>query len=165
MSCYKEVDFAHKIGYRGKFPWGIENNIFKAFTYDQSSINRENFVKIRLVDVEIIGLTDITKLCEKITKHQQKISRPRLRFAQSGRANKSDDDDRIIQMNRWSRIWDREYSNWPIMGSIRPGRSLDIYDCHVLIVILIKFRPTELILFISQCSWLAEKSSVRSTEL
>jgi len=36
-------------------------------------------VQVSLVDVEIIGLTKITKNIYKI-KHQQTISRPRLRF-------------------------------------------------------------------------------------
>jgi len=44
-------------------------------------------VKIGSVDVDIIGLTEITKL--DFFKQQQNISRPRLRFAQSGWANKS----------------------------------------------------------------------------
>jgi len=43
-------------------------------------------VEIGAVDVELIGLTEITKHTEK---HPQDISSPRLRFAQSGWANKS----------------------------------------------------------------------------
>jgi len=39
------------------------------------------------VDVDIIGLTEITKL--DFFKQQQNISRPHLRFAQSGWANMS----------------------------------------------------------------------------
>jgi len=36
-------------------------NNFRSFTYGQSSTNPENFVKFGLADVEIIGLTEITK--------------------------------------------------------------------------------------------------------
>jgi len=61
----------------------IEKNNFRLFIYSQSSTNPANFVKIGPVDVETIGLTEITKNIKKI-KHQQNISPPRLRFAQSG---------------------------------------------------------------------------------
>jgi len=43
-------------------------------------------MKIGLVDVELVGLTEITKILKKI-KHQQNISPPRLRIQQSGWAN------------------------------------------------------------------------------
>jgi len=55
----------------------IEKNNFRSFIYSQSSINPANFVKIGPVDVETIGLTEITKNIKKI-KHQQNISPPRL---------------------------------------------------------------------------------------
>jgi len=56
-----EVDFAHKIGCRGNVPRGIEKSNFGSFTYGQSSTNPADFVKIRPVDVEIIGRTEITQ--------------------------------------------------------------------------------------------------------
>ena len=37
-------------------------NIFRSFTCSQSSTNPANFVNIDQVDVEIIGLIDITKI-------------------------------------------------------------------------------------------------------
>jgi len=57
-----DVDFANKICYRGNVPWGIEKNNFRPFIYGQSSTNPANFVNVGLVDVEIIGLTEITKI-------------------------------------------------------------------------------------------------------
>jgi len=55
-----EVDLAHKIGCHGNASWGIEKN-FRPFIYAQSSTNRANFVQIGPVDVEISGLTEISK--------------------------------------------------------------------------------------------------------
>jgi len=40
----------------------IEKNNFRSFIYSQSSTNPANFVKIGPVDVETIGLTEITKI-------------------------------------------------------------------------------------------------------
>jgi len=56
-----EVDVAHKIGYHGNVLWGIEKNNFWSFIYGQSSTNPADFMKIGLVDVELVGLTEITK--------------------------------------------------------------------------------------------------------
>jgi len=39
---------------------------FSSFIYRQSSTNPANFVKIGLMEVEIIGLTEITKNANKI---------------------------------------------------------------------------------------------------
>ena len=55
-----DVDFAHRIGCRGNVPWGIEK-ITTLFIDGHSSTNPINFMKMGLVDVEIIGLTKITK--------------------------------------------------------------------------------------------------------
>jgi len=60
-----EVDFAHKIGCHGNVPSEIEKNNFRSFIYGQSSTNPTNFVKIGLVDVEIIGPKVITKTYNK----------------------------------------------------------------------------------------------------
>jgi len=49
---------------------GSKNN-FRSLIYGQSSTIPANFVKIGLVDVEIIGLKKITK--NIIKKHQQNI--------------------------------------------------------------------------------------------
>jgi len=65
-----EVDFAHKIGYRGNVPWGIEKNNFRSFIYGQSSTNSANFVKIGPVDVEIINVTEMTKIYFFLIKKQ-----------------------------------------------------------------------------------------------
>jgi len=56
-----EVDFDHNIGCHGNVPRGIEKNTSSSFIYGQSSTNPANFVKIGLIDVEIIGLTEIAK--------------------------------------------------------------------------------------------------------
>jgi len=55
------LDKAHKIGCHGNVPSRIEKNTFSSFIYSQSSTKPANFVKIGLIDVEIIGLTEITK--------------------------------------------------------------------------------------------------------
>ena len=55
-----QVDFAHRIGCHGNVPQEIEKNNFRSFIYGRSSSNPANFVKIGPVDVEIIGLTEIT---------------------------------------------------------------------------------------------------------
>jgi len=48
---------------------GSKNN-FRSFICGQSSTNPAHFVKIGPVDVDIIGLIEITKICIKITaKH------------------------------------------------------------------------------------------------
>jgi len=60
------VDKAHKIGCHGNMPSRIEKNTFSSFIYRQSSTNPANFVKISLIDVEIIGLTEIAKNVNKI---------------------------------------------------------------------------------------------------
>ena len=39
---------------------GLKNN-FRSFIYGQSSTNPADFMKIGLVDVELVGLTEITK--------------------------------------------------------------------------------------------------------
>jgi len=60
---------------------------YRSFIYSQSSINPVNLAKIGLVDVEIIGLTEIIKDKEKIIKKQrQNISPPlaALRAARPG---------------------------------------------------------------------------------
>ena len=62
---------------------GSKKNNFNSFIYGQNSTNPANFVKIDPVDVEIISLTEITKIYLKIG-HQQDISPPRVRFGQSG---------------------------------------------------------------------------------
>jgi len=65
-------------------------NNFRSFIYGQSSTNPTNFAKIGPVDVEIIGMTEITKifLNNGKNKQQNKQRGPlRLRFAQSGWAN------------------------------------------------------------------------------
>jgi len=59
-------------------------NNFRSFIYGQSSTLPANLVKNGPVNVEIIGLTKISKKQKKNIKHQQNISHPRLRFAQSG---------------------------------------------------------------------------------
>ena len=63
------------------------NNNFRSFSYGESSTNPANFVKISLEDVEIIGLTEITKI---FLKQQQNISPPR------GSANKSGSYDVFV---------------------------------------------------------------------
>jgi len=55
-----EVDFADNIGCRGNVLDGSKKNNVRPFIYGQSSHNSANFVKIGPVDVEIIGLTEIT---------------------------------------------------------------------------------------------------------
>jgi len=50
---------------------------FTSFICGQSSTDPANFVKISSVDVEMIGLTEITEIFKKI-KHQQNISPPRV---------------------------------------------------------------------------------------
>jgi len=60
-----EVDFAHKIGCHCNVPRGIEKNNFRSFTHGQSSTNPVTFVKIGPVDVEIIGLREITENIKK----------------------------------------------------------------------------------------------------
>jgi len=50
-----------KIGCHGNVSWGIEKNNSRLFIYGQISTISANFVKIGLVDVEIIGLKEITK--------------------------------------------------------------------------------------------------------
>ena len=68
--CGLEVDYAHKIGCHGNVPRGMEKSNFSSFIYGQSSTNPANLVKIGPVDVDIIGLIKITKICIKITaKH------------------------------------------------------------------------------------------------
>ena len=70
-----EVDFVHKIGCHGNVPWGIEKNNIRSFIYGQISTNPANSVKIRpFVDVEISGLTEITKNIFLNKKQQQSIS-------------------------------------------------------------------------------------------
>jgi len=61
------VDKANKIGCHGNVPLRIEKNTFSSFIYSQSSTKPANFVKIGPIDVEIIGLTEITKNVNKIT--------------------------------------------------------------------------------------------------
>ena len=43
----------------------IEKNNFRSFIYGQRPTNLANFVKIGPVDVETIGLTEITKYAKK----------------------------------------------------------------------------------------------------
>jgi len=66
---------------------GWKNN-FRSFIYSQSTTIPVNFIKISVVDVEIIGLTETTKnkYVENVVKHQQNISPLRMRFA-GGRVN------------------------------------------------------------------------------
>jgi len=47
-------------------PVTARKNNFKSFIYGQSSTNPANFVNIGPVDVEIIGLTEVTKIFLKI---------------------------------------------------------------------------------------------------
>jgi len=54
-----DVDFATKLVATATSLEGSKNN-FRLFIYGQSSTNHANFVKIGPVDVEIIGLTEIT---------------------------------------------------------------------------------------------------------
>jgi len=57
-----EVDFVQKIGcHAGSVPRGIDkkNNV-RSFIYGQRSTSRAYFVKIGPVDVEIIGVKEIT---------------------------------------------------------------------------------------------------------
>jgi len=78
-----EADFVHQIGCHGNVPRGIEKNNFRSFIYGQSSNNSANFAKIGPVDVEIIGLTEITKIYfETTAKH--KPSSPALRVDRVG---------------------------------------------------------------------------------
>ena len=63
----------------------LQNN-FRSFIYGESFNDAANSVEVGPADVAIIGLAEITKNVKKI-KHQQNISRPRPRFAQSGWAN------------------------------------------------------------------------------
>ena len=65
---------------------GQKNN-FRSFICSESFTNPANFVKIVLVDVEIIGLTEIAT---NIFEQQYSICRPRVHFVQSGWANKCD---------------------------------------------------------------------------
>jgi len=64
MACklqgeYCTVDFAQKkIGCH----CNVDQKITSSFIYGQSSTDLANFVKIGPVDVEIIGLTEITKI-------------------------------------------------------------------------------------------------------
>jgi len=58
--------------YKNWFPWqcplrGRKNN-FRSFIYSQGSTNRANFVKIGLVNLDTIGLTEITKNFKSISK-------------------------------------------------------------------------------------------------
>jgi len=66
---------------------GWKNN-FRSFIYSQSTTIPVNFIKISVVDVEIIGLTETTKnkYFENVVKHQQNISPLRMHFA-GGRVN------------------------------------------------------------------------------
>jgi len=56
-----EVDFVQKIGCHGSVPRGIDkkNNV-RSFICRQRSTNPAYFVKIGPVDVEIIGVKEIT---------------------------------------------------------------------------------------------------------
>jgi len=63
------MDFVHKIGCHGNAPWGIAKNSFSSLIFGQRSTNPANFVKLGPEDVEIIGVTEITKIFfENITK-------------------------------------------------------------------------------------------------
>jgi len=68
-----------------------QRNNFRSFIYGQSYTYPANFVKVDdgSVDVEIIGLTEITENIIKnfFKKSAKKISPPCPRFAQSGWAN------------------------------------------------------------------------------
>jgi len=79
-----EVDFAHKIGCHDNVPRGIEINNFRSFIYGQSSTNPANFVKIGPLDVEIIGLTEITKNTKNKTSAKHKPSSRALRAERVG---------------------------------------------------------------------------------
>ena len=60
--CGMEVDFGQNklVITTATFVEGSKNN-FSSFINGQSSTNPAHFVKVGLVDVEIIGLTEITK--------------------------------------------------------------------------------------------------------
>jgi len=77
-------------------PLKNRKNNFGLFIY--SSTNPAKFMKIGPVDVDIIGLTEITKIYKKI-KDQQNISPPRLCLAQSGWAKKKCKRISIIQIH------------------------------------------------------------------
>ena len=62
---------------------------FRLFNHSQSSTNPENFVKIVLVAVEIIGLTEITKIYFKNRTANHKPSSLALRAERGGAANDS----------------------------------------------------------------------------
>jgi len=64
-----EVDFAHILVAVATSLDGSKKitSVFRSFIYGQSSTNPANFVKIGQVDVEIISLTEITKIYFKNT--------------------------------------------------------------------------------------------------
>ena len=65
-----------KVGCCGNVPWKFEG--FKSFIYSHSGTERWNRVKIRPVEVEIIGLTEIVKK-RKIQKQNKWLSGSLLR--------------------------------------------------------------------------------------
>jgi len=60
-ACGLEVVFPTKLVATATSLEGSKNNL-RSFIYCQSSTNAANFVTIGLVDVEIIGLTEISKI-------------------------------------------------------------------------------------------------------
>jgi len=62
---------------------GSKKKITRSFIYGQSSTSPANFVKIGQVDVEIIGLTEITKIFS-LKKQQNKPSSPALHAERVG---------------------------------------------------------------------------------
>jgi len=55
---------------------GLKKNNFWSFIYGQSSTNPADFMKIGLVDVELVGLTEITKNIKNKTSAEHKPSSP-----------------------------------------------------------------------------------------
>ena len=51
-------------------PLRIRYTNFRSFIYSHSSTNPTNLVKIGLVDVETIGLTEIVKIYETMAEHK-----------------------------------------------------------------------------------------------
>jgi len=62
----------------------IEKNNFRSFIYGQSSTNPANFMEIGPVDVEIIGLKEVTKILKNKTSAKHKPSSPALRAERVG---------------------------------------------------------------------------------
>ena len=87
-----ECHASYRVSIGGRFcpqnwlPWQHplmdRKNDLRLFIYGQSFASPANFVKIGVVDDELIGLTEITKDIF-LKKHKQNISPPHLHFVQS----------------------------------------------------------------------------------